>query len=56
MHIVLRLVIALLIVVFGVLQAGVAAEVSPIMRPIILLVTLALLFFFWQKTKPDSGA
>jgi len=56
MHIGLRLIIALLILVFGVLQAGVVAGVSPVMRPIVLLVTVALLIFFWQKTKPDSGA
>ena len=56
MHIGLRLFIALLIVVFGVLQAGVVAGVSPIMRPIVILVTLGLLFFFWHKTKPDVGS
>lgn len=56
MHIVLRLFIALLIVVFGVLQASVVAGVYPIMKPIVLLVTLGLVFFFWQKTKPNSDA
>lgn len=56
MHIGLRLFIALLILVFGVLQAVVVAGVLPIMKPIVLLVTLCLLFFFWQKTKPDAGA
>ena len=56
MHIALRIFIALLIIVFGVLQAEVVAGVSPILRPIFLLVTLGLLFFFWHKTKPDEGS
>ena len=42
MHIGLRVFIALLILVFGFLQAGVAAEIAPIMKPVFVFVTLAL--------------
>lgn len=56
MHNGLRIIVALLILGSGALSASVAAESSALMRPIVLLATLVLLYFFWIKTKAGSDS